>query len=173
MTMAAILNLLKLVPIKDWLYCALGSAILTGFVAYTMHERHLGAAKVTAAEQAATVKAEQKAAIDTKALQDKADKAQANYESEHTQLLAYLSANPVGPVRLCIPSTKAASVPGTAGKDGRSNGTAPPTANILPVPAGDSGVLENASGRDIGPLLDALAAAADEVTAKAKEMQAR
>lgn len=173
MTMAAILNLLKLVPIKDWLYGAAIAALLGAFGAYTLHERHVEHAKDMAVAAADLAKAEKKAAIDTKALQDKADKAQANYESEHSQLLAYLSANPVGPVRLCIPSTKAGSVPGTAGKDGRSNGTAPPAANILPVPAGDSGVLENASGRDIGPLLDALAAAADEVTAKAKEMQAR
>lgn len=45
------LAILKLIPLKDWLYCALGAAILTGFVAYTVHERHEGAAKIVLADK--------------------------------------------------------------------------------------------------------------------------
>lgn len=36
--------LLKLVPLKDWVYLSLILALLGGFGAYTIHERHLGAA---------------------------------------------------------------------------------------------------------------------------------
>lgn len=40
------LALLKLIPLKDWLYGALIVALLAGFGAYTIHERHIGEQKV-------------------------------------------------------------------------------------------------------------------------------
>jgi hypothetical protein len=41
--------LLALVPIKDWVYLSLILALIGGFVSYTIHERHLGAAHEVAA----------------------------------------------------------------------------------------------------------------------------
>ncbi len=38
--------LLKFVPLKDWLYGAMIVALLAAFGAYTVHERHIGEAKI-------------------------------------------------------------------------------------------------------------------------------
>lgn len=51
------LALLKLVPLKDWLYLSLIVALLGGFASYTIHERHVGEAKIEAAEAKAVTKA--------------------------------------------------------------------------------------------------------------------
>jgi hypothetical protein len=56
--MPAFAALLKLVPLKDWLYIGLISAILAFFGWYTVHERNIGHAAAVAAEQKATAKEE-------------------------------------------------------------------------------------------------------------------
>lgn len=48
-----ILALLKLIPLKDWLWALLVVVISVGFVTYTVHERHVGAAKIEAADSRA------------------------------------------------------------------------------------------------------------------------
>lgn len=50
------LALLKLIPIKDWLYTGIIAALLIGFWYYTVHERELGAAREMAALQASSAK---------------------------------------------------------------------------------------------------------------------
>lgn len=40
---------LALIPTKDWIYLSLIIAVLIGFGSYTIHERHVGAAKEVAA----------------------------------------------------------------------------------------------------------------------------
>jgi len=42
------LALLKLIPIKDYLYAAVIALLVGLFLSYTVHERHVGAAKVEA-----------------------------------------------------------------------------------------------------------------------------
>lgn len=59
-----ILALLKLVPLKDWLYVAAIVAIIGLFSWYTVHERHIGAAH----ELAAVTKASDKAKADAEKL---------------------------------------------------------------------------------------------------------
>lgn len=52
------LALLRLIPSKDWLYIAAIVALLSSFTAYTIHERHVGAAHQLAAVARASAKAE-------------------------------------------------------------------------------------------------------------------
>ena len=44
------LALLKLVPLKDWIYGAIIVALLAAFGVYTVHERHIGEQKIEAAD---------------------------------------------------------------------------------------------------------------------------
>jgi hypothetical protein len=45
------LALLKLIPLKDWVYCGLIAALLAGFTWYTFHERAVGQAHIKAADR--------------------------------------------------------------------------------------------------------------------------
>lgn len=55
-----ILALFKLIPLKDWFYIGCILAITIGFASYTIHERHLGAAKEDAKITAKVAIAEKK-----------------------------------------------------------------------------------------------------------------
>lgn len=68
--MTALLALLKLVPLKDWLYVFAISALLVSFAWYTHHERQIGASKLQAAVTQESAKAE---ANNTKRLKDLTD----------------------------------------------------------------------------------------------------
>jgi hypothetical protein len=54
------LALLKLIPLKDWFYCTVICALLGGFVTYTIHERHIGEARIIAADTRAALVAQAK-----------------------------------------------------------------------------------------------------------------
>ncbi len=54
--------LLKLVPLKDWVYLSLILVLMGGFVSYTIHERHLGAAHEIAALKKSSDELQAKAA---------------------------------------------------------------------------------------------------------------
>jgi len=55
---------LALIPTKDWIYCAVLLALIGAFGAYTIHERHEGAAKIEAAAAKAVTKANGEVAKD-------------------------------------------------------------------------------------------------------------
>ena len=84
------------------------------------------------------------------------------HDQELTDLRAYRESHPVVPVRLCKRPAPVPS-PATAG-----TASSPATGTVQPLPAGDNGT----SGPDIGPLLDALAASADSVSADLRAQQA-
>lgn len=44
------LALLKLVPVKDWIYAGIIAALLALFGVYTVHERHIGEQKIETAD---------------------------------------------------------------------------------------------------------------------------
>lgn len=52
------LTLLKLIPIRDWLYAAITIAAVIWFLHHDHVERNIGAARITAAVQVATAKAQ-------------------------------------------------------------------------------------------------------------------
>ena len=94
------------------------------------------------------------------------DHARAERDKESSNLSAYIAAHPIQPVFVCPrPHAPAASVIEA------SASPSPAPADIQPVPSGDSD-----SGSvwhpDIGPLLNILAARADQVAADLREQQA-
>jgi len=112
-------------------------------------------------------KAERQAAVRTAAVQKQADEAAKRYEQEIAALGAYRGASDLGPVRVCVNRIVRAQ-PDIANS---SESPGAPAAGVQPVPAGDSGIRPGADTPDIAPLLDALAARADSVSAQLRVYQ--
>lgn len=104
----------------------------------------------------------------TAALTAKATAAEHSHDQELTDLRAYRATSPVQPVRLCLSTARLQATPAQP----VSGTTAPAAGVVQPVPARDTGVRAGA-GPDIGGLLEALAARADQVAAQARELQSR
>ncbi len=157
--------LLALIPGKDLVYCAILLAVIAGFGAYTVHERHLGAAHEVAALKASSDKLIAQTAKQTADLQARANMAEQAYEKEHL-----LTVNqPVPVVRVCH-NANSGSVVSNAGPAKPGNeGASPAAGSVQPMPAGDSSV----AGPDIGGMLSALAQRADEISATLREFQSR
>jgi len=157
--------LLALIPSKDWLYVAAISALLIGFGAYTIHERRAGAAHEAAALKASSLILEKQTADKTAELKAKADMAERAYDKEHALILN----QPIDSVRLCHSTNSSRIVPkaGAVVAGNANSGSA--AVGVQQVPSGDSSV----AGPDIGPMLDALAAGADQVSAELREYQSR
>jgi hypothetical protein len=157
--------LLALIPTKDWIYCAI---IVAGIV-FGIHVHNKLLAEGVAEQQAADAKA---AATLTAELKAKATMAEQAYDKEKLDNAAYRSANPVEPVRLCLSTSHAGSVP----KAGQVPGTASPGAAgqpVQPVSSGDTSNGLGGAGPDISNLLDLLAGRADQVSAELREYQTR
>ena len=75
--MTAILALLKLVPLKDWLYCGAIAALLIGFGVFVHHERSVGAANELHSVQTASAR-----------VQAAADKKIADLTAQHAATVA-------------------------------------------------------------------------------------
>lgn len=112
-------------------------------------------------------KVEKQVAARTAAVQKQADEAAKRYEQEIAALGAYRGASDLGPVRVCVNRIVRAQPGATAS----SEGPGAPAAGVQPVPAGDSGIRPGADTPDIAPLLDALAARADSVSAQLRVYQ--
>ena len=157
--------LLALIPSKDLVYCAILLAVIAGFGAYTIHERHIGAAHETAALKASSDKLIAQTAKQTADLQARANMAEQAYEKE--QLLTVNQPVPV--VRVCH-NANSGSVVSNAGPAKPGNeGAGPAAGSVQPMPSGDSSV----AGPDIGGMLSALAQRADEISATLREFQTR
>ena len=157
--------LLALIPSKDLVYCAILLAVIAGFGAYTVHERHLGAAHETAALKVSSAKLQAETDKKTADLQARANMAEQAYEKEHL-----LTVNqPVPVVRVCH-NANSGSVVSNAGPVKPGNeGAGPAAGSVQPMPSGDSSV----AGPDIGGMLSALAASADQISATLREFQSR
>ncbi len=158
--------ILSMIPGKDLAsYGAIIVALLAAFGTYTIHERHIGAAHETAALKASSDKLIAQTAKQTAELQAKATMAEQAYEKEH--LLAVNQPVPV--VRVCH-NANSGSVVSNAGPAKPGNeGASPAAGSVQPMPAGDSSV----AGPDIGGMLSALAASADQISATLREYQSR
>ncbi len=150
---------------------ALGSG---GTVLYWHHQVY---ASCLAAQQAADAKSSAKvqAAADaqTAQLQKRATTAESNYAKTKAAIDA-LALNPVQPVRLCIGPNPIRSGLPQAGSANAGNAPAgASSAGLQQLPEGNSGGGPGAAGPDIGPMLAALAASADQVGATLTEFQSR
>jgi hypothetical protein len=155
---------LALIPVKDWIYAGIIAALLAGFGWYTVHERNLGAAHEVAALKTSSDKLQQQTAVQTAELQAKATMAEQAYDKEVNNL----NSLPTPIVRLCNNATNSGRVVPKAGATIAGDGdTGPAAPGIQPVPSG------NSEGPDIGSMLSALAARADQVSATLREYQGR
>jgi hypothetical protein len=137
------------------------AAVAGGVYAYHIHTFNRGVATEVARVNLQNAKV-------TAQLEGKAATAGALHVDEDKDLGDFRVAHPVEPVRLCVaaPSLQtpaAVSISVTTPAVGGA---------VQPVPAGDSGA-QVVAGPDIGRLLEALAARADQVTAQARELQTR
>src|SRR5271166_2882216 len=151
--------LLALIPSKDWFY----GALIIALIALLVYELHEGKVHELAALQASSAKLLQQTAAQTAELKARATMAEQAYDKEHNLLLN----QPPLSVRMCDHANSGSVVPkaGTVKPGDAATGTS--AGPIQPVPSGDSG------GRDIGGLLSALAASADQVSATLREFQSR
>jgi hypothetical protein len=150
------LALLKLVPLKDWIYLGAILVLLTAFGWYTLHERQIGARNIEAADQrvvnAALIHNQE---VETRA-KTLTDAAVAQYK-------ATLAAPPAddAPHLLCDTTPDRGPVPQDASARGRDHGSA--AVPVSRAPDHESSV-EHAI--DLGPALDKLHQDADaQVTA--------
>lgn len=92
------------------------------------------------------------------------------YDEELSQLRTYRDAHPDS-VRLCVDSSSSGnSLPAAAGRSDDAVGSSASAGRVRDLPAGDNQLREDRSP-DIGPMLDALAARADQVSAQLRQLQ--
>lgn len=148
--------------LPQWALELIALAAVAGAVyAYHVHTFNRGVATEVARVNLQNAKV-------TAQLEGKAATAGALHVDEDKDLGDFRVAHPVEPVRLCVaaPSLQtpaAVNISVTAPAIG---------SDVQPVPSGNSAVREH-EHPDIGRLLEALAARADQVTAQARELQTR
>jgi hypothetical protein len=130
-----------------------------------------GIAKQRAADAAASQILIAKAAAETADWRLKANNAEHAYNDESQALQVYRDTH-VASVRLCVSPSGSDGVQNAAGKVAGTPAASPAAAGVQPVPPGDFGSGGGQAGVDIGPMLTALAARADQVSAKLREAQA-
>lgn len=150
----------------------IAAAILIGLSWYAIHSynehlRESGRQEVRAEDAQALATAKAAADAETKRLKDKADQAEHSHDQELTDLRAYQRDHPIS---LWVSNGKGhsiACVPHTTASNSIDASTSPSAESVLTMPERDPGE------RDIGPMLSALAARADEVSAQLREWQSR
>jgi hypothetical protein len=156
---AALLGWTKL---PQWAIELIALALAAGGVWLWHYETYQSGVKAEVAKVEATQ------AKVTAALTAKANTAEHSHDQELNDLRTYRAADPVQPVRLCLPTPGLQATPAKL-----DSGTAVASAGVVqPVPSGDTGVRAGA-GPDISGLLETLAARADQITAQARELQSR
>lgn len=138
--------------------------VLVAIVAIALWDRHVYNEGI-AAEDA---RIEKQNAADKAVLVARATTAESNYAKAKAGLDTFRSANPIGAVRLCVPSPAHVQARPVVANGGS---TAPGPSAVPGVPTGDQGSGGSVPGPDVGPLLDLLALAAAKVDAQAIELQ--
>jgi hypothetical protein len=157
--------LLALIPGKDLIY----GGLILGIILFGVYERHHliaeGQQHELAALKLSSDRLQKQTAAQTAELQAKATMAEQAYDKE--QLL--IANQPIDSVRLCVnPHSRIIVSPSGSQVAGNVGAGSDPGA-VQQVPSGDSSV----PGPDIGPMLDALARAADQVSSTLREFQSR
>lgn len=150
------------------------AAVAGGIWYWQHHEVDKGIALQKAADDKASAPLIQQAKAETAELRVKATMAEQTHAKEMADLTNLTGSHANQPVRLCID-------PHAGGQGVRSASTgvqgnkSPSTAaaDLQPVPDGNSQSGAGRAGPDIEPMLTALGAAADKVSAELREVQAR
>jgi hypothetical protein len=142
-------------PIRVWSY--IGAALaLTALLGYVHHRVY------KEGWDDATAEVEKAAAKRQHELQIKINTAEHSHDDELRALRKFRDDYPVGPVRLCLGPRLSVETARSGQIIGRPG---PAAEGVQPVPAGDPDGGARNAGPDIGAMLDALAARADEVNA--------
>lgn len=160
---------LDFIHARKWLVeLILFLVIAGGIYLFCQHLIVVGTSQERARWEAKLKDAEQKAAIETARLTERAAIAEKARAIELTELDSYRASHPLHG-RLCQPS--GGGVPGSAAPKPVDAGTSAAAAGFLAMPEGHSGT---EGGRaDQQYLLDLLAARADQVSAGLREWQSR
>lgn len=158
--------LFALIPTKDWLYGGLIVVLIV--LGFHVHNKLIaeGIAKQKAADDAATAVLVANTTKQTAELQAKATMAEQAYDKE----INSIDNLPAPSVRLCVyPHASGGIVSQTGAAQPGTQSAGSGSGAVQSMPSGDPGV----AGPDIGPMLSALAAAADRESAVVREFQAR
>lgn len=146
------LALLKLIPLKDWLWALLLVIVSVAFVSYTVHERHIGQAQIEASDAKAVA-----------------------VQAAHNKLLENVAVESINVTAQKYHAAGAAPIPDSphvlVRSVARNPGSVPQTSCSATGTNGAPGVSEDSAGDpstsiDIGPGLDRVGRDADaEVTA--------
>jgi|SRR5579875_1895680 len=160
---------------RRWALELIGAVAIAGALLWYHHHVYTaGIAAQRTADAAARAQLEAAAAHRTQALEDLATQAEHAHDTELAQLRAYRDRHPVESVRLCLDAHGGpGSMPEASAAHASDETAGAPAARVQPVPDRDSGVRPGQPGPDVGSLLGALAARADEVSAQLREWQAR
>lgn len=165
--------LLALIPTKDWIYCGFIVAILAGGFWYHHKLIDEGIAQQQAADASESTELARKTAEQTAELQIRATTAEQAYDKEYAANQSYRDSRPIEPIRLCLSTVSRIVVPqGGAAHPGDAK-TSAASSGVQPVPDGNSSGGAGAAGPNIEPMLSALGAAADRISAELREFQSR
>jgi len=162
--MSIIAKLLGFTGLPQWGLELIAIGLVSGAIGGGLHHIYSNGKK---AELAIVTAA---AAKDHQAQVAKATTAEHTHDTELAELQHFRDTHPEQPVRLCLsPAVRPAAGSSVAGvASGR-----PSAGSVQPVPAGNSGGGAGGVGPDIGGMLEALAGAADRVSAERRELKAR
>lgn len=155
--------LLKFIPLKDWLYVGCIAVLLAGFASYTVHERHVGEAKIEKKDAALRAAA---TALNT-ASENLADIKEIRIETQYKYIVDSAPVANTGLV--CHNTAPAAEQPHAVASEGSAN-TA--TTDVLPSgsfdPSGPLLTLLRDADAQVNALLDRNAELEDELQGKTK-----
>lgn len=155
--------------LKDYLYLSAVVVLLICFGVYTYHEREVGEETLQHSIDQASLKAQAAAEVETDKMKSRAEQAEADAESANAKLQAYLGANPIGPVRVCVPvGGVGTGVPKAAASSGPPAGAGPGPVASQPVSPGGL-----SQGSDISPELDTIVQSFGQLAISDAEFQQR
>lgn len=150
-------------------------AAVAGGIWYWQHSLvDKGIHEQQAADDAASKPLIQQAKDETAQLKVKADMAEQSHAKEMADLQNLTGSHANQPVRLCLNSNAGGQgVPPTGAAHNGNESAGAPAATLQPMPDGDYQSGARRAGPDIEPLLRALSASADTVSAELREFQER
>lgn len=161
--------------LPQWTLELIVVAAAAGGIWYWQH--HLigeGISQQKAADDAASAPLIQQAKAETAVLQVKATMAEQAHAKEVSSLQSLIDSHPNQPVRLCVNThDSGSSMRASSAANSGASSTGTPAAGLQPVPIGDSASGAGQAGPNIEPMLTALGAAADRVSAALREFQSR
>lgn len=172
--MSIIAAMLGWTKLPQWALELIVMGVIAGGIWYWHHEAiEKGIADQVALDNTAAAKLRAQTAAETANLKAKATMAEQGHAKEIDSLNDYNRAHPIEPVRLCDAHASSPLVPARGAADPGNAGAGAATPGLQSVPGGDSGSGTGTAGPDISPMLSALGAAADKLSAELREYQSR